>query len=426
MSDSGLELLNKIFLGAGEGIIIVDNSGTIRIVNRRAEIIFGYDNDEMTGKLIEDLIPSKYRHHHVDHRDNYLKNPVTRPMGIGRHLTGLRKNGEEFPVEISLSYVTHEDQKLVVAFVSDITKRKQQEDALDESRKQLAEYANELEYMVQERTRELEHLNMGLKSQIRERKLAEGALKESLEGLKKAEREILNALEKEKDLNEMKSRFISMASHEFRTPLTTIHSSASLIAKYTTEEQQPNRDKHVQRIKTSVQNLTNILNDFLSIEKLDSGSVSLKIEKITMMNVMHEIVDLFELNLKKDQELIVNYQDDIPTIHQDPHILKNVLINITSNAIKYSPEGKAIYINIYQENDKVFIAIKDQGIGIPEEEQKNLFKRFFRADNASNIQGTGLGLNIVKRYLDLISGNITFTSRENKGSEFIISIPIQL
>ncbi|WP_421896065.1 ATP-binding protein [Marinoscillum sp.] len=424
-SSNGLQLLNKIFLGAGEGIIIVDSEGKIRLINKRAEEIFEYEQNELIGRVIEDLIPQKYHKQHVPHRTKYIAHPVTRPMGIGRHLTGQRKSGSEFPVEVSLSYVMHEDEKLVVAFISDITRRKEQEDALKQSEEKLKQYTSELESKVQERTQELEHLNLGLKSQIRERKLAEAALQSSLEELKKAEKEILNALEKEKELNEMKSRFISMASHEFRTPLTTIHTSANLVAKYTEAEQQTNRDKHVNRIKSAVNNLTNILNDFLSLEKLESGAITMKVEPFKMTSLFREVEEVFEQGLKKDQQLKITIEEDITEVVSDPHILKNIIINLISNAIKYSDEGKTITATTSRVNDHIQIAIKDEGIGIPLDEQKNLFQRFFRADNASNIQGTGLGLNIVKRYLDLINGNITFTSKENQGSEFVISFPIK-
>lgn len=424
-SSNGLQLLNKIFLGAGEGIIIVDSEGKIRLINKRAEEIFEYEQNELMGRVIEDLIPKKYHKQHVPHRTEYIAHPVTRPMGIGRHLTGQRKSGSEFPVEVSLSYVMHEDEKLVVAFISDITRRKEQEDALRESEEKLKQYTAELESKVQERTQELEHLNLGLKSQIRERKLAEAALHSSLEELKKAEKEILNALEKEKELNEMKSRFISMASHEFRTPLTTIHSSANLVAKYTETEQQANRDKHVNRIKSAVNNLTNILNDFLSLEKLESGAITMKVEAFNMTDLFREVEEIFEQGLKKDQQLKITIEEGLTEVVSDPHILKNIIINLISNAIKYSDEGKTITATTSRVKDRIQISIKDEGIGIPLEEQKNLFQRFFRADNASNIQGTGLGLNIVKRYIDLIHGNITFTSKENQGSEFVISFPIQ-
>lgn len=426
MSDTGLELLNKIFLSAGEGIIIVNEEGLITLSNKRAEELFKYDSGELTGKVIEDLIPQKYREKHVGYRKNYIKRPVSRPMGSGLDLVGLKKNGETFPLEISLGYVTHEDSTLVVAFITDITARKEQENALLESRKKLEGHANELESKVKDRTRELEHLNLGLKIQIRERKLAEKALKESLEEINKAKQNVLKSLSKEKELNEMKSRFISMASHEFRTPLTTILSSANLIGKYTEGGQQENREKHIQRIKTSVQNLTNILNDFLSLEKLESGAIKRQTELFRIEQLLDEIRGEFEHTLRQGQVLKIVTEDKLPDIISDPHIIKNTLINLVSNAVKYSPEGKPIIIEAFRKGNNITIIVEDEGIGIPKKEQKNLFRRFFRAENVTNIQGTGLGLNIVKRYLDLIEGNITFSSEEGKGSKFIITFPVKI
>lgn len=424
MSDSGLELLNKIFLGAGEGIIIVNEAGYITLANKRAEELFKYEGGELTGKVIEDLIPQKYREKHVGYRNKYVKKPVSRPMGSGLDLVGLKKNGETFPLEISLGYVNHEDSTVIVAFITDITARKEQEKALYESRKQLENHASELESKVKDRTRELEHLNLGLKIQIRERKLAETALKESLEEIQKAKQDVLHALSKEKELNEMKSRFISMASHEFRTPLTTILSSANLISKYTKGEQQENREKHIKRIKTSVQNLTNILNDFLSLEKLESGAIMLKMEHFSIQKLLEEIRGEFEHSLKKGQVMQVRIEDHIPTINSDPHILKNIIINLLSNAIKYSEEGKTITVEVFRQKNDLTLMVEDEGIGIPAGEQKNLFQRFFRAKNVTNIQGTGLGLNIVRRYTDLLNGKITFSSEEGKGSKFMVTFPV--
>jgi PAS domain S-box-containing protein len=402
-STKGLELLNKIFLGAGEAILIVGSNGEIKLVNRRAEEIFGYEQNELINKPIEDLIPKKYGHEHVKKREAYIKNPVTRPMGIGKNLTGLRKNGDEFPVEVSLGHVEHLEDKLVVAFVSDITLRKQQEDSLRKNQIQLKEYAEQLEAKVNARTQELEHSNLGLKSQIRERKLAEQALQESLAELTKAEQELQKALINEKELNEMKSRFISMASHEFRTPLTTIESSADLIARYEESHQQEKRLKHISRIKTSVQNLTNILNDFLSLEKLESGVINLNLEKIKLKDMFEEVEDMFEFTLKGSQQLQISSIPDVE-VYTDPHILKNIIINLLSNAIKYSHDDGLIEITTSHSNDLLTVVVKDYGIGISEADQKNLFQRFFRAENATNIQGTGLGLNIVKRYLELLKG----------------------
>ncbi|MEQ8473226.1 MAG: PAS domain-containing sensor histidine kinase [Marinoscillum sp.] len=426
MSESGLDLLNKIFLSAGEGIIIVNGDGEIIMANRRAEELFGYDEKALLGKVIEKLIPKEYRKNHVSHRTKYVQHPVSRPMGTGLDLVGLKKSGETFPLEVSLSFITHNNQKLVVAFITDITSRKDAEAAIIAGRKKLEDYAHDLETKVKARTKELEHLNLGLQSQIRERKLAEKALKESLEEVQKAEKEILKSLEKEKELNELKSRFISMASHEFRTPLTTILSSANLIGRYTENEQQDKRDKHISRIVVSVQNLTNILNDFLSLDKLESGAITLKITNFSFKELIYEIKESMDLMLKKDQSLLINISNEIETIMSDAHLVKNVILNLLSNAIKYSfDNGKVELKASLLGNKTIEITVRDQGIGIPAKDQKNLFQRFYRAENATNIQGTGLGLNIVKRYLDLLDGSINFKSEEGSGSEFIVTFPIE-
>ena len=421
-SSDGLELLNKIFVNAGEGIIIADSKGMIKLANSRANILFGYENSELEQKKVEDLIPSNLRKLHVRHRSDYIKNPTTRSMGIGRDLVGLRKGGDVFPLEISLSHMQHEGEDFVIAFVTDISQRKKQEVALAESRSKLEEYAQQLENKVKERTRELEHLNLGLESQIRERKLAEQALKVSLEEIKKAEKEILKALEKEKELNEMKTRFISMASHEFKTPLTTVLSSANLLAKYTETEQQDKRQRHIDKIKSSVQNLNNILNDFLSLERLESGHIQVRVKEVMLSELLLQINDTFEHTLKKGQKIDFDFKKDL-IILSDPHLIQNIVINLVSNAIKYSPDQQPIRVVTESEGDDVIIRVIDRGIGIPEEDQKNLFERFFRAGNASNIGGTGLGLNIVKRYLNLLDGEISFNSKVGKGTEFIIRFP---
>ena len=422
ISNKGYELLNKIFVNAGEGILIADSKGQIKLANDRANLLFGYEGLELENKSVEDLIPSHLRKHHVNHRSNYIKNPTTRPMGSGRDLVGLKKSGDEFPLEISLSHMKHEGEHLVIAFVTDISQRKKQELALAESRSKLENYTQQLENKVKERTRELEHLNLGLESQIRERKLAEQALKESLEEIKKAEKEILKALEKEKELNEMKTRFISMASHEFKTPLTTVLSSANLLAKYTQTDEQDKRQRHIDKIKSSVQNLNNILNDFLSLERLESGHIQVNSKEITLNELLLQIKDNFEHTLKKGQKITFDFKKDL-TIQSDPHLIQNIVINLVSNAIKYSPDQKPVSVITDCDDDEVIIKVIDQGIGIPEADQKNLFERFFRAGNVSNIGGTGLGLNIVKRYLDLLNGKIYFTSKVGEGTTFMIRFP---
>lgn len=421
MSKKGLTLLGKIFNSSSEGIMFFNHLGEVIMVNPRALQMFGYDEDDLKGKKVEELIPVNIREAHLQYRKAYMEKPERRSMGLGRDLVGLKKDGNTFPIEVSLSHLENEGETIIVAFVIDISIRKENERVLQEQRLKLQEYTNELERKVKSRTSELEHMNMGLQSQIQERKLAEEALRQSLSDLQRAEKEILLSLEKEKELGELKSRFVSMASHEFRTPLTTILSSANLILKYTEADQQPSREKHVERIKKSVQNLTNILNDFLSLEKLESGSQNLAFDKINLNELILEVIEEMEPTLKPGQRIEKSLNN--LKIQSDPHILKNIFFNLISNASKYSNENDAIKIDCGIENGFVVVTVADEGIGIPEEEQKNMFERFFRAQNVINIKGTGLGLNIVKKYLDLLNGKIAFESQLNKGSVFKVYLP---
>lgn len=421
MSANGLELLGKLFHSSGEGIMLFNQKAEIEMVNPRSQEMFGYTEKELIGKSVEKLVPQSTRGKHVEHRDRYLQFPAPRPMGQGLDLNGLRKDGTTFPIEISLNYLKHEAQTMVVAFITDITVRKENERVVEAQQKKLGEYADELEKKVKSRTSELEHMNMGLQSQIQERKLAEKALKESLQDLKKAEKEILKSLDREKELGVLKSRFVSMASHEFRTPLTTILSSANLIGKYAESDQQISREKHVDRITKSVQNLTNILNDFLSLEKLESGALGISKNELDLKELLEEISDEMGGTFKEGQEIQLTCESII--LNSDEHILRNILFNLISNASKYSPVSARIEILAKQEKDHVCIKVKDVGMGIPKEEQKNLFERFFRAGNVTNIQGTGLGLNIVRKYVDLLGGKIEFESTEGVGSTFELKLP---
>lgn len=236
--------------------------------------------------------------------------------------------------------------------------------------------------------------------------------------LKEAALRTLDALEKEKVLNEMKSRFVSLASHEFRTPLGTILSSASLIGRYETTEQQNNRLKHVNRIKSSVVNLTGILNDFLSLSKLEEGKIEIHKTQFNLQDLINEVLEEMSSITKTGQNIIYHHHGATYDFIQDSKIFKNILINLISNAIKYSSTDKIIKVDTKIEDKQMCLTVEDKGMGIPKEEQKNLFERFFRASNAGNIQGTGLGLNIVKRYVDLLKGKISFESEENQGTTF--------
>lgn len=386
-SKSGVDAL---FLYATEGILITNDKGEIIRINPSAEKLFGYEKDELLKKKVEVLIPKRFSKH-TDHREKYKVNPHPRSMGVGMELYGAKKDRSEFPVEISLSPYETPEGKFVVGFIIDITLRKQEE----ERRKN---YAMELEKQVGSRTM---------------------ILKEAVEELEKTKEDLKKALEKEKELNEMKSRFVSMASHEFRTPLATMMSSLFLVTKYGEQNDKINQSKHVTKIQNSIHNLTDILNDFLSISKLEEGKIENLPEELNLKVFLTEVISDMTQLTKEEQEIKLKFGGK-EIVRLDQKLLKNVLFNLISNAIKFSPENKPIEITIEAQSATVKITIKDSGIGISKEDQKNLFERFFRGNNATHIQGTGLGLNIVSKYVELMNGAIHFESEENKGSTFTI------
>lgn len=259
---------------------------------------------------------------------------------------------------------------------------------------------------------EIQHLNADLEKKVKERTIV----------LEETQKDLYKALSKERELNELKSRFVSMASHEFRTPLATIMSSISLVQKYGEMNEIEKQERHVNRIKSSIKNLTDILNDFLSLGKLEEGKVKNLSEEFNIKVFVSDIVSEMQTIAKIGQKIIYTHTGD-ETILLDSKLLKNILFNFISNAIKFSPEGKEIYVVSETEKSIVKISVKDSGIGISKEDQGHLFERFFRGQNAGNVQGTGLGLNIVSKYIELMNGSIAVSSEENKGTKFAVAFP---
>ena len=390
----GKEGIDALFLYATEGILVANEKGEITRANPSAEKLFGYGNGELDGKKIEVLVPKRLAHKHVGLRDNYNQHPHARSMGAGMELYGLKKDGSEFPVEISLSPYSTPEEKFVIAFLIDITVRKQAEE-------KLKNYFTELERQVKNRTIILE---------------------EAIEELEKTKKDLHNALDKEKELNELKTRFVSMASHEFRTPLTTMMSSLSLVNKYADQNDTENRSKHVSKIKTSINNLTDILNDFLSVSTLEEGRVENHPEVMNLKAFIADVISEMKGMATNGQTLIHQHSGN-ETVSLDKKLLKNILFNLISNALKFSPEGGHVEITSQVSTTSVKISVKDNGIGISKEDQKHLFERFFRGHNATHIQGTGLGLSIIAKYAELMNGSIDFESKENGGTTFTIIIP---
>lgn len=368
----------KFALDASSIVAITDQKGIIKEVNENFCKISKYKREELIGQDHR-IINSGY------HSKEFIRDIwVTIANGeIWKgELRNKAKDGTIYWVDTTIIPFLNEDGKpyQYVAIRSDITRRKKAE-------AEILQLKDELEDKVKERTLELTH-----------------------------------SLERERELNNMKSRFVSMASHEFRTPLSSILSSTSLLEKYTAPEHEDKRDKHFERIKQSVRNLTGILEDFLSLDKLEQGKTDINLESFDLKELAENIKGETE-GLLKSGQLIHSYHDGETEVVLDKKILRNILLNLLSNAIKYSLENKGIELSTEIKGDKISIKVKDAGIGIPEDEQKNLFKTFFRATNAETIQGTGLGLTIVKRYVELLDGQLSFTSVLNEGTTFIIVFP---
>jgi PAS domain S-box-containing protein len=496
------QIFQLLFESAAEGLVVVNRSGIIKLVNPQVSQLFGYEEDELIDQLVEILIPDVLKKSHVQHRSSYMKAPKSRSMGSNMNLLAQRKDGTDFYVEIGLNHFKVDDEIYVMALISDITDRatitselerlndeletrvKERTKALESSQKlykliasnfpngTINVFDRDLRYVFAEGeelrklgitgerligTKYIDRLHKSISKEI-ELKLNEVlkgkslsfeiehqknfyvinavplrdsggeveqilVIEKNITDKKIAENQMQEMLEKEKHLNELKSRFVSMASHEFRTPLSTILSSTSLAERYSSEEQQEKRDKHFKRIKTSVHSLTTILNDFLSLDKLEQGIVDINLSAFNLKDLIDEVVEEITTGLNKGQRLELNFVYPQIDIISDRNVIRNVLNNLLTNASKYSAEGKLISLSVKEVKKGLQIEVQDQGIGIPEKEQKQLFERFFRAKNVTNIQGTGLGLNIVKKYVDLLGGEISFESSEENGTKFTVVLP---
>ncbi|PUZ22593.1 hypothetical protein DCC81_19345 [Chitinophaga parva] len=367
--------LRSIWNFAGAVIIATNEQGLIQLFNPAAARMLGYSEEEAVGKLtpVVMLDPAEL----AVRRQQFaaeLQQPITSDFDtlVAKARLNLpneyewqyvRKDGSHFPMQLSVSAIRDAEGQLTgfLAVGTDIT------------------------------------------------------------GRKRAESDLRLALEKEKELNELKSRFVSLASHEFRTPLSTVLSSAYLISKYEKGEEQPQREKHLQRIVSSVNMLTDILNDFLSVGKIEEGKIQVRHAQFNVKEHVSNILAEMHGLVKKQQRVAVSHSGpEIMVL--DPALLKHIVMNLVSNAIKFSPEGSTIRVSTTLTPSHFTLAVRDQGIGIAPEDQQHLFERFFRGGNVSNIQGTGLGLHIVARYAELLDGNVTCESTLGQGTTFTVTV----
>ena len=403
-------LLKILFEAASEGIIVVDATQKIIVANIAAENMFGYKHRELIGKPLNILIPPNYHSLHANHFKAFMGHSEKRQMGRGRELYGIKKNGDKFPVEAGLNPFEITGEKYVMSLIIDISIRNETQAQIRELNTKLEEKIKLRTKELQDSVKELKKLNVDLEAEINKRRTAEKKIKKSLR--------------KEIELNELKTKFLSLVSHEFKTPLSGILSSATLAEKYYLEEQRENREKHLKIIKNKVHFLNNILNDFLSIERLESGHSQYKYTSFNLNALVKDVLYNANNSLKTGQQIVFESEIEDMELYQDEKILELILSNLLGNSIKYSAENSVIDLKVKAVGKTVIFEVHDQGIGIPKKDQKHIFERYFRAENALLNPGTGIGLNIVKSHLENLGGNIAFKSKEDKGSVFVVKIPI--
>ncbi len=392
-----------VFSHATIGIIVCNEQGCMVSANRYAHTLFGYSADEMINLNIDALVPNSVAPRHQQLRTSFNANPQVRTMGHGRALYAKRKDGSVFPAEISLSYFYQQKALLIVSYIIDISAKKLAEQTLLEQKSHIEQLNADLEQKVADRTH---------------------ALMATLRQLEESKDELAKALAAERELGELKSRFVSMASHEFRTPLSAVLTSASLIEKYPEADQQDKRLRHILRIKSSVNHLNAILEEFLSVGRLEEGRVEASWSRVDLSGFAREVIaDLGEM-LRPGQVIQTRFDCPQPIL-TDPSLLRKILVNLLSNASKYSGDGQVIHLMGQCQQTGFQLIVRDEGIGISTEDQKHLFERFFRAKNATNLAGTGLGLHIVAKYLELLGGTIDLVSELDKGTTVTLTFPYE-
>lgn len=388
-----------IFSSATIGIIVCDEPGQIVSANPLAHQLLGYAPGELTTRRIEQLVPTAVSHYHERLRQTFNANPQVRSMGHNRDLHAQRKDGSVFPVEISLSYFRLDEALYVVAYLIDITFKKEAERQLLAHRDHIERLNADLEQKVADRTH---------------------ALLNTLDQLEQSKDELARALAAERELGELKSRFVSMASHEFRTPLTAVLTSATLIEKYPGGDQQEKRQKHLDRIRASVNHLNDILEEFLSVGRLEEGKIEARPAQTDVATLVADTLGDLQGSLKAGQRIDARVDCAAP-VWLDPSLLRKVLVNLLSNAVKYSES--TVTLRGTCAAGTLTISIADRGIGIAKDDQEHLFERFFRAKNVTNIAGTGLGLHIVARYVELLGGTVSLQSELGQGTTVTLTLP---
>lgn len=382
-------------------IIITGNDGCIEYVNPKFSEVTGYSFEEALGKNPRML---KSNSNFTCNYENLWKTILS-----GKAWSGIfhnkKKNGELFwesaiisPVKNHLGEITH-----FIGIKEDITKKV-------EAEKELEKYRNHLEQMVTDRTVKLAQVNKQLANELEKEKAIEETVKE--------------ALNKEKELSSLKTRFISTISHEFRTPLTTIFSSTELLEMFGKNWDNEKQLKHYSRIKESLLYLTGLLDEVLAINRVETGKLKLNLEKKDVTKLCQALIEDAKSLSAGRHKILYKYELEEKEYFIDEKLLRYILNNLLSNAVKYSTNGGSIELKVESLKENLCFTVKDEGIGIPKIDQEHLFESFFRAGNVHPIKGSGLGLSIVKHSVELHKGRIQFESEENQGAKFTVYLPL--
>lgn len=348
---------------AAQGVVAMDCEGRILLVNQQLEILFGYHRDNLIGKPFA-LLSSEA----AEDLRNMMRTATAGTASAGREYLGRRQDGSHFPIEVALSFSETEGNTRILALITNITERKRHEQEM------------------------LEFQRMQLE------------------------------LERERELNRHKSHFLSMISHEFRTPLAIILSSSDILRNYGNKLTPEGREDHFAKITRGVRRLEDMINDILLLSRADMQRIDCMPEWHNLVHFCQTIVE--EINKTFHTQRIEFKHDGERTLaFFDVHLLEHILVNLLTNAIKYSAEDGHVLFSVANEDDRCVFTIADDGIGIPEADQSRIFEPFHRASNSDVSFGTGLGLAIVKEFTQLHNGTVAFHSREGEGTMFTVTIP---
>lgn len=363
------------------GILVFDQERKIVLANEPLAALFGVDETY----LLQHKIDAFFKHLNIF--KSFIENPHDDTFKSSIEFEEQDANGNAIFLELTFGKMIYEGELYFKALISDISLRKIKEV-------------------------EITDLNLKLEEEVRIRNVK----------LEEAVKQLKQTLNKEKELNNLKTKFIELASHEFKTPLSAILSSTELMAKYAHLQKTNKLNEHLEKVKLMVYRLNGMLDDLLTLENIEQGHVASNFSTFNYRKLIQEIKMVTKPLLKKNQKLTIK-KSDINSIYHDFNIIKIILTNLLYNAIKFSNENSEIIIKINSDSSNLYFNVQDFGIGIPENEQSLIFTRFFRAKNAIYFPGTGIGLNIIKGYITSFNGAISFKSVENKGSIFNVELP---